>query len=115
MMMERFLASFPNVFVLLSLGILLLLKCFCWVLRSVGGAVKVGDPYIYICIGSTFKEAANGDVATFLSVVGCGYLIGLCWGIGCGGCRVVVNELSRREDGGSWSAGKDWLDITVSA
>jgi hypothetical protein len=68
--------SFTNVFVFLSLGILLLLKYFLWVLEAVGGAVKVGNSNIYNCIGSTFKESVNGDVPTFLSVVGCGYLIG---------------------------------------
>jgi hypothetical protein len=54
----------------------LLLKFFLWVLGSVGGGVKVGDSNIYNCIGSTFKESANGDVTAFLSVVGCGYLRG---------------------------------------
>jgi hypothetical protein len=74
-------------------------------------AVKVGEHNIYNCIGSTFKESANGDVASFLSVDGCGYLIGgLCWGISCGGCRVVVNGLSSREDFESGSVGMDWLD-----
>jgi hypothetical protein len=79
-------------------------------LESVGGAVEGGDSNIYICIGSAFKKSANGDVAAFLSVVDCGYLIGgLCWGINCG-CCVVVNGSSGREDCGSWSVGKDWLD-----
>jgi hypothetical protein len=68
--------GFTNVFVFLSLGSLLLLKYFLWVLESVRGAVKVGDPNIYKCIGSTFKESTNGNVAVLLSVVGCGYLIG---------------------------------------
>jgi hypothetical protein len=59
-----------------SVSWLLLLEYFLWVLGSVGGAVKVGNPDIYECICSAFKEAANGNVTTFLSVVGCGYLIG---------------------------------------
>jgi hypothetical protein len=80
-------------------------------MESVGGAVKVGDSNIYNCIGSAFEESVNGNVTTFLSVGGGGYLIGgLCWGISCGGCRVVVNGVSGREDCGSGSVGKDWLD-----
>jgi hypothetical protein len=87
--------------VLLSLGSLLLLEYFLWVLGSVGGAVKVGNPDIYDCIGSTFKEATNGNVTAFLSVVGCGYLIGsCCWGVYCEGCRGIVNVLAWRNDGG---------------
>jgi hypothetical protein len=62
------------------------LKYFLWVLESVGGAVKVGDSNIYNCIGSAFQESANGDVASFLSVVGCGYLIG----VSAGGSVVMV-------------------------
>jgi hypothetical protein len=100
--------GFTNVFVFLSLGSLLLLKYVLWVLESVEEAVEVGDSNIYNCIGSAFKESAYGDVAS-LSVVGCGYLGGLCWGISCG-CRVVVNGLSVQEDCGSGSVGKDWLD-----
>jgi hypothetical protein len=67
--------GFTNALVLLSLGCFLLLEYFLWVVGSVvGGAVKVGNPAdIYDCIGSAFKEAANGGVTVFLSVVGCGY------------------------------------------
>jgi hypothetical protein len=57
-------------FCLLAVGSLLLLEYFLWVLGSVGGAVKVGNPDIYDCIGSAFKDAANGNVTAFLSVVG---------------------------------------------
>jgi hypothetical protein len=55
-------AGFTNILVLLSLGSLLLLEHFLWVLGSIGGAVKVGNPDIYDCIGSAFKEATNGIV-----------------------------------------------------
>jgi hypothetical protein len=53
---------------------------------SVEGAVEVGESNIYNYIGSAFKESANDDVAAFLSVVGCEYLIG----VSAGGSVVVV-------------------------
>jgi hypothetical protein len=90
------------------------MEYFPWVLGSVGGAVEVGNPYIYDCIGSTFEMAKNGNVTVFLTVVGCGYLIGSrYWGICCDGCYGIVNVLVRRNDGGGWSGGRIGSIVTA--
>jgi hypothetical protein len=75
---EGFSVSFTNnILIFLSLEFLLLEECFLWVLGSVGGTVSVGNFDINNGIGSMFKKTMNGNVKTFLSVVGCD-----CW---CGG------------------------------